>query len=109
MWTLQDAQPDKREALTKAIVFSHLWTHTLLIEAQLRAHGVIVALFKSSMKPEDKAAGLQAFKVHVTLDAAGKSITVSRLLTFFASMGPDSALKFILSICCRRMTSAACS
>lgn len=60
---LQVSQPAEEEPLTKAIVFSHLWTHTLLIEKQLREHGINVALFKSSMKPEEKAANLHIFKV----------------------------------------------
>ena len=54
----------EKESLTKAIVFSHLWTHSQLIEGQLRGHGVNVALFKGNMKPEEKAASLRSFKVH---------------------------------------------
>ena len=71
-------QPADKEPLTKAIVFSHLWTHSQLIEGQLRGHGVNVALFKGNMKPEEKAASLRSFKV----DQSSREAKTSRAVNF---------------------------
>ena len=59
---LQEGREADREPLTKAIVFSQLWTHAQLIEGQLRGHGVGVAVLKGNMKPEEKAASLRSFR-----------------------------------------------
>lgn len=48
---------------TKAIVFTQFWQHLLLIEKQLTAHGVKLAVLKGSMKPDEKAQMLEHFKV----------------------------------------------
>ena len=61
---LQEAKPDDKEPLTKAIVFSQLWTHIQLTGTQLRGQGVSVVLFTSNLKPQERAANLQKFKVH---------------------------------------------
>lgn len=61
---LQGAKPGDKEPLTKAIVFSQLWTHIQLTGTQLRGQGVSVVLFTSNLKPQERAANLQKFKVH---------------------------------------------
>ncbi|CAL8471722.1 g11264 [Coccomyxa elongata] len=47
---------------TKAIVFTQFWHHLHLIEKQLMDHGIGMAVFKRTMKSDEKARTLDQFK-----------------------------------------------
>jgi hypothetical protein len=48
---------------TKAIVFTQFWQHMMLIEPQLKSHGVLAAVLRAAMKMQEKADAVRWFKV----------------------------------------------